>query len=69
MGDMAKMMKAAGEMKNKMEKLQEDMHSMMVTGESGTGLVKATCTAKANSRPLISTRRSSTRTKRKWSKT
>ena len=46
MGDMAKMMKAAGEMKNKMEQLQEDMHNMLVTGESGAGLVKATCTAK-----------------------
>ena len=52
MGDMAKMMKAAGEMKNKMEKLQEDMHSMMVTGESGAGLVKATCTAKGELKAL-----------------
>ena len=52
MGDMAKMMKAAGEMKNKMEKLQEDMHSMIVTGESGTGLVKASCTAKGELKTL-----------------
>jgi len=52
MGDMAKMMKAAGEMKNKMEKLQEDMHAMMVTGESGAGLVKATCTAKGELKTL-----------------
>ena len=46
MGDMAKMMKAAGEMKKKMEQLHEDMHNLMVTGVSGAGLVKATCTAK-----------------------
>ena len=52
MGDMAKMMKAAGEMKNKMEQLQEDMHSIMVTGESGAGLVKATCTAKGELKTL-----------------
>ena len=52
MGDMAKMMKAAGEMKNKMEQLQEDMHNMLVTGESGAGLVKATCTAKGELKSL-----------------
>ena len=52
MGDMAKMMKAAQEMKEKMETLQEEMHSMMVTGESGAGLVKATCTAKGELKAL-----------------
>ena len=46
MGDMAKMMKAASEMKSKMEQLQDDMATMLVTGSSGAGLVKATCTAK-----------------------
>lgn len=46
MGDMAKMMKAAQEMKTRMEDLQEEMHRMTVTGESGAGLVKATATAK-----------------------
>lgn len=46
LGDMGKMMKAAAEMKSKMEKLQEDLHAMTVTGESGAGLVKATATAK-----------------------
>ncbi len=46
MGDMAKMMKAAQEMQQKMAQLQDDMHSMMVEGQSGAGLVKATCTAK-----------------------
>jgi DNA-binding YbaB/EbfC family protein len=52
MGDMAKMMKAAQEMKTKMEQLQEEMHSIMVTGESGAGLVKATCTAKGELKSL-----------------
>ncbi|MEZ5715361.1 MAG: YbaB/EbfC family nucleoid-associated protein [Paracoccaceae bacterium] len=52
MGDMAKMMKAATEMKTKMEALQEEMHSMLVTGESGAGLVKATCTAKGELKAL-----------------
>ena len=52
LGDMAKMMKAAQEMKSKMEQLQEDMHNMLVTGESGAGLVKATCTAKGELKAL-----------------
>jgi nucleoid-associated protein EbfC len=46
MGDMAKMMKAAQEMQTKMAALQEEMHNLKVTGESGAGLVKATVTAK-----------------------
>ena len=45
-GDMAKMMKTAQEMQGKMAQMQEEMHSIMVTGESGAGLVKATATAK-----------------------
>lgn len=52
MGDMAKMMKAAQEMKTRMENLQEEMHRMTVTGESGAGLVKATCTAKGELKGL-----------------
>ena len=43
---MAKMMKAAQEMQTKMAALQEEMHNMKITGESGAGLVKATVTAK-----------------------
>ena len=46
LGDMAKMMKAAQEMQGKMAEMQDQMHTIMVTGESGAGLVKATCTAK-----------------------
>ncbi|WP_265500465.1 YbaB/EbfC family nucleoid-associated protein [Paracoccus beibuensis] len=45
-GDMAKMMKTAKEMQDKMAQMQEDLASVTVTGESGAGLVKATCTAK-----------------------
>lgn len=45
-GDMAKMMAAAKDMQSKMEKLQDDLASIKVTGESGAGLVKATATAK-----------------------
>lgn len=47
-GDMAKMMKAAKEMQDKMGQLQEDMANIKVMGESGGGLVKATATAKGD---------------------
>jgi DNA-binding YbaB/EbfC family protein len=46
------MMKAAQEMQTKMAQLQDDMHNMMVTGESGAGLVKATCTCKGELKSL-----------------
>ncbi|MCL4136747.1 UNVERIFIED_CONTAM: hypothetical protein GTU68_000311 [Idotea baltica] len=49
---MAKMMKAAQEMQTKMTQLQEDMHSQMVTGESGAGLVKAVCSCKGELKSL-----------------
>ena len=52
LGDMTKMMKAAQEMQGKMAQLQEDMHSIMVEGEAGAGLVKATCTAKGELKTL-----------------
>ena len=52
MGDMAKMMKAAQEMQGKMAELQEEMHNMMVIGESGAGLVKATASAKGELKAL-----------------
>ncbi len=52
MGDMAKMMKAAQEMQQKMADLQEEMHRMTVEGESGAGLVKATCTVKGELKTL-----------------
>ncbi|WP_353474458.1 YbaB/EbfC family nucleoid-associated protein [Salipiger sp. H15] len=52
LGDMAKMMKAAQEMQGKMAALQEGLHTTMVTGESGAGLVKATATAKGELKGL-----------------
>jgi len=52
LGDMAKMMKAAQEMQQKMADLQEEMHAMTVTGESGAGLVKAVCSVKGELKSL-----------------
>ncbi len=52
LGDMAKMMKAAQEMQTRMAEMQQDMASVIVTGESGAGLVKATCTAKGELKSL-----------------
>ena len=46
LGDMAKVMKQAQEMQEKMATLQDDLASLTVVGESGAGLVKATATAK-----------------------
>lgn len=52
LGDMAGMMQKAQAMQKQMEALQEELHNMMVTGESGTGLVKATCSAKGELKGL-----------------
>ena len=52
LGDMAGMMKKAQQMQTRMAELQEEMANMMVEGEAGTGLVKATCTAKGELRGL-----------------
>ena len=46
LGDMGKMMKAAQEMQQKMTDLQAELDTIMVQGESGAGLVKATANAK-----------------------
>ncbi len=46
LGDMAGMMKKAQEMQGKVSALQEELHNITVTGESGAGLVRATATAK-----------------------
>lgn len=46
LGDMAKMMKAAGEMQAKMAALQEELGRTVVVGEAGAGLVKVRATAK-----------------------
>lgn len=52
LGDMAGMMKKAQEMQGKMAQMQEDLQNLQVTGESGAGLVKATCTAKGELKAL-----------------
>ncbi|MGC1495485.1 MAG: YbaB/EbfC family nucleoid-associated protein [Sulfitobacter sp.] len=52
LGDMAGMMKKAQEMQGKMAQLQDDMANILVTGESGAGLVKATATAKGELKSL-----------------
>jgi len=52
LGDMGKMMKAAQEMQARMGELQEELDRTTVVGESGAGLVKATCSAKGELRGL-----------------
>lgn len=52
LGDMSKMLKAAQEMQGKMAALTEELHQIVVTGESGAGLVKASCTAKGELKTL-----------------
>ena len=48
LGDMAKMMKAATEMQDKLAELQEELARTVVIGEAGAGLVKARATAKGD---------------------
>ncbi len=52
LGDMAGMMKKAQQMQKQMEQMQNELHNLMVTGESGAGLVKATCSAKGELKGL-----------------
>ncbi|SDI98977.1 YbaB/EbfC family nucleoid-associated protein [Lutimaribacter saemankumensis] len=52
LGDMAGMMKKAQQMQTRMAELQEEMANMMVEGEAGAGLVKATCSAKGELKGL-----------------
>ena len=52
LGDMAKMMKSAQELQTKMAQMQEELHNVMVTGEAGAGLVKATASAKGELKAL-----------------
>lgn len=48
LGDMAKMMKAAGEMQAKMAEVQETLAQTLVMGEAGAGLVRVRATAKGD---------------------
>ena len=52
LGDMAGMMKKAQEMQTKMAQMQDDLHGITVTGESGAGLVKAVCSCKGDLKSL-----------------
>lgn len=52
LGDMAKMMKQAQEMQGKMAEMQDEMNNILVTGQSGAGLVIATATAKGELKGL-----------------
>lgn len=52
LGDMAKMMKAAQDLQGKVTRLQEELDTILVIGESGAGLVKATATAKGELKSL-----------------
>ena len=46
LGDMGKLMRQAQEMQAKMAEVQENLNTLIVEGEAGAGLVKATATAK-----------------------
>ncbi len=48
LGDMAGMMKKAQEMQAKVGEMQDALSDIEVTGESGAGLVRATCTARGD---------------------
>ena len=52
LGDMAKMMKQAQEMQQKMLDAQKELDNVEVVGESGGGLVKIVGTAKGNFRNI-----------------
>ena len=51
-GDMAKLMKQAQEMQEKMADAQAKLDEVEVTGEAGAGMVKATVNAKGKVRAL-----------------
>lgn len=51
-GDMAKMMKAATEMQDKVQRMQDDLANVTVTGEAGAGLVRVTASAKGEVKRL-----------------
>ena len=52
LGDMAKMMKAAQEMQGKMAEMQAGLDAILVEGVSGSGLVRATASAKGELKGL-----------------
>ena len=52
LGDMSGMMKKAQEMQTKMGEMQDELHNILVVGEAGAGLVKATASAKGDLKAL-----------------
>ena len=52
LGDMGNMMKAALDMQGKMAQMQEEMVNIMVEGQAGAGMVKATSSAKGDLKAL-----------------
>lgn len=48
MRDIMKMMKQAQELQSRMQQMQEDLANLLVEGQSGGGLVKATLTGKGD---------------------
>ena len=52
MKDLMKLMKQAGEIQGRMQKLQEDLAALEVEGQSGGGLVKVTLNGKMEARGI-----------------
>ena len=56
-GGMGNLMKQAQQMQDRMQKLQEEIANMEVTGESGAGLVKVTITGSHSVRRVEETQK------------
>lgn len=52
MKDIMKLMKQAGEIQGRMQKLQEDLAALEVEGQSGGGLIKVTLNGKMEARGI-----------------
>ena len=52
MKDLMKLMKQAGEIQGRMQKLQEELASLVVEGQSGAGMVKVTLNGKMEPRGI-----------------
>lgn len=53
LGDMAKLMKQAQEMQGKIAAAQENLETLLVTGEAGAGMVTCTANAKGELKSLL----------------
>ena len=52
MKDLMKLMKQAGEIQGRMQKMQEELAALEVEGQSGAGLVKVTLNGKMEARSI-----------------